>query len=141
DDTHPDYSNILSNQQIWDIVKYLKEARLDVTQLYKLVTTGTYPTGSFSLDSLGRSGNATHGDAIFAENCSDADCHGTDGTALDLEGRSVGKFAREKGYELQHKVRYGQLGSEMGAGFPYLSITDLQDLYKALSDTLNYPDP
>jgi len=32
--------------------------------------------------------------------------------------------------ELQHKVRFGQLGTVRGGGFPNLTLTDRQDLYK-----------
>jgi hypothetical protein len=139
-DSHPNYSEILTNREVWDIVKYLKQTRIDVSSLYQLNTIGTYPTGSFTFSDMGRTGDATRGDAIYADNCGNTGCHGADGTGIDIGGRSVGEFLRDKAYEMQHKVRYGQLGTDMGAGFPYLSITDLQDLYKALDNAVSYPD-
>ena len=47
-DGHPDFSKILSDAQIWDLVKFLKEGAFDVTELYSVTLTGTYPTGTKS---------------------------------------------------------------------------------------------
>jgi len=41
----PDFSKILTDAQIWNLVKYIKEDILDTTQLYDITTEGTYPDG------------------------------------------------------------------------------------------------
>ncbi len=57
----PNLSQILSDAQIWEIMKYLKTEALDVTQLYDAIFTGTYPTGSASYTNIEKDGNADAG--------------------------------------------------------------------------------
>jgi mono/diheme cytochrome c family protein len=133
----PNFGEILSDEQIWDLVKYLKDEVLDTTELYDVTTEGTYPTGSRTFSDVGKDGDAAHGDQLYADKC--AGCHGADGTTIDLEGRSIGAFAREKPYEMWHKVKFGQLGSAMGPqGVD--TLEDMKDLLKAASDPANFPD-
>ena len=136
-DKMPDLTQILDDKQLWDLVKFMKEGMFDVSQLYDGTYTGTYPSGSASYDNIGLSGNAANGDAYYSANC--AGCHGADGTSIPLGGKGVGYFARSKPYELQHKTKYGQLGSSMGAADPTTTLEEMRDLYKALSDP-KYPD-
>lgn len=132
---HPDYGTILSDELIWDLVKYLKDGAFDTAALYETNIVGTYPTGSVSFSDIGRDGNAAAGNAFFASNC--AMCHGEDGTGIDIGGRSIGDFAREKTYEVQFKVVSGQLGTPMGT--TSITIDEMKDLLKAISDETNYP--
>lgn len=135
-DKMPNYSQILTDAQIWDIVKYLKTEALDVTQLYDATYTGTYPTGSASYTNVGKDGNATTGAAYYVQKC--GFCHGADGTAFLMENMTAGEFTRKKPYEVQHKVKFGQLGSSMAATSG-LTLQNLKDLYKALADTTAFP--
>ncbi len=134
-DQMPDFGSFMTDAQIWDLVKFLKEEAIDVNLLYVGTPSGVYPTGSITYSNIGLDGDATAGDAIYSRCVA---CHGTDGTDLDLEGRSVGEFVRDKPNELQHKVKFGQPGTAMGP-----QVTDLnqiKDLYKALTNTTTYPD-
>lgn len=138
-DQMPDYSAILSDAQIWDLVKFLKADSTDVTQLYDITTTGTYPTGTKAFSNLGKGGDATAGKTYFAANC--ATCHGADGTTFKVDGDSayVGAHFRSNSHEDQHKVKFGQLGAAM-TGFPTISLTEMKNLYAAMSDTTAFPD-
>ena len=137
-DQMPDYSQILTDAQIWALVKFLRESAVDVNDLYDYTTTGTYPDGSIAFSNVGMDGDATNGDAIFASRCSG--CHGADGTMISVDGGySVGSHLRAKPNEDQHKFKFGQLGTGMTSLVTDLS--EIKDLYKALSDASNYPDP
>lgn len=134
---HADYGGILTDAQIWDLVKFLKEGALDTDQLYQINTTGTYPTGTQTYSDLGRDGNATSGNTFYTNKC--ASCHGTDGKLIMFGGTtSVGKFARTKPYELQFKVLSGQLGTSMG--HTPTSLSEMKNLLKALNDNVTYPN-
>ncbi len=138
-DQMPNLSEILSDQEIWDIVRYLKEEAIDVTLLYDAVYTGTYPTGSASYSNIGKDGDATAGAAYFAAHC--ASCHGSSGAFIDVEDfHTVGAFLRHKPNEVQHKVKFGQLGSDprMVGSFD-IQDGEMKNLYKALTDTVAFP--
>jgi mono/diheme cytochrome c family protein len=137
-DQMPDLSDIMTEDQVWDLVKFLLEEANDVDRLYDWTTTGTYPTGSISYSNIGAGGNASNGDAVYAANC--VACHGNDGTAITVDGSfSVGSFLRAKPYEVQHKVKFGQPGTAMGS--LVTDIDDILDLYLALTNATTYPDP
>lgn len=136
-DKMPNYSQLLTDAQIWDIVKYLKTEALDVTQLYDATYSGTYPTGSASYSNIGKDGNATTGATYYAQKC--ASCHGANGTAFLMENMTVGAFTRKKPNEVQHKVKFGQLGSPMTATTG-ITLQNMKDLYKALADTTAFPN-
>ncbi len=53
---------------------------------------------------------------------------------------TIGSFLRAKPYEAQHKVKFGQPGTPMGSGL-VTDINDILDLYLALTNATNYPDP
>ncbi|MBI5326262.1 MAG: hypothetical protein HZB41_13490 [Ignavibacteriae bacterium] len=57
-----------------------------------------------------------------------------DGTA----GMTSGKFIRSKPNEVQHKVKFGQLGSIMIA--TPITLDEMKNLYKALADTVKFPN-
>ncbi|MBK5193144.1 MAG: cytochrome c [Flavobacteriaceae bacterium] len=132
---HHDYGTILSDDLIWDLVKFLKEGAFDTDGLYAITTVGSYPTGSRTFSDLGRDGDATAGDSFYSSKC--ASCHGADGTTISLGGNSVGTFTRSSPYEVQHKVVSGQLGASMGA--TPITFEEMKDLLKALSDETKYP--
>jgi mono/diheme cytochrome c family protein len=137
-DQMPDLSEIMTEEQVWDLVKFLKEEAVDTDLLYDYTTTGTYPTGSITYSNIGAGGDATAGDALFAARC--AGCHGADGTTFLVDGSfTVGSFLRAKPYEVQHKVKFGQLGTGMGS--LVTDLTEMLNLYLALTNTTNYPDP
>ena len=142
----PDYGKILSDAQIWDLVKFLREGAFDTEELYTLNITGAYPTGSRTFSNVGEGGDVAAGVIFYDTNCSG--CHGANGrddgngNIIDINediGRSIGEFVREKPYELQHKTVYGNLGSTM-SGTNDASQDDVKNMFAALSDVSNYPD-
>ncbi len=138
-DQMPDLSDIMTEEQVWDLVKFLREEAIDTDFLYGYTTLGTYPTGSITYSDIGTGGNAANGDAVYAASC--AICHGADGTAVPVDGTySVGSFLRAKPYEVQHKVKFGQPGTTMASGI-LTDVSDIRDLYLALRNAANYPDP
>lgn len=141
-DQMPDLSQILTDEQIWDLVKYLKEEAFNTEDLYEVATMGEYPDGSRTFSDWGRGGDVTEGDALYTAKC--AGCHGADGTggAITIEDGdvTVGSHVRGKPYETWHKIKFGQVGSIMGAQ-GINSLKDMQDLYSALADETMYPDP
>ncbi|PCI63275.1 MAG: hypothetical protein COB35_01390 [Gammaproteobacteria bacterium] len=140
-DQMPNYSQILTDAQIWDIVNYLKNEALDTTQLYDItLDDGVYPNRNRTFSNIGKDGNADNGDISFDKNC--ASCHGSDGTAflVDENEFTVGSFIRNKPYEAQHKAKFGSLGDGMPA-HPNFTVNDVKDILKALTDVSIYPNP
>lgn len=136
-DKMPNYSQILTDAQIWDLVKFMKAGAFNVDELYDATYNGTYPTGSTIFSNIGKNGDAVKGNAYYAANCTL--CHGVDGKKIPLEGISLGKFFRTKPNEVQHKIKYGQLGTAMTGKFE-ITIAEMKDLYKACSNSNAYPD-
>ncbi len=135
-DQMPKMSQVLTDAQIWNIVKFLKVEAIDVTELYDATYTGTYPTGKASYSNIGKDGDAAKGGTFYTTNCEG--CHGSDGKTFLVEGMTIGKFTRSKPNEVQHKIKFGQLGSTMKA--TKITLNEMKDLYKALSDTQKFPD-
>lgn len=135
----PDYSLLMTDTQIWDIVKFLKEGRIKSDNFYDLKTTGTYPTGTYVLNNMGKNGNATTGAAYFSTNC--AGCHGPSGLLM-TPGASIGNTARNKAGEMNHLIKYGLPGQSMFSGSFVHTISEIEmlDLNKALSDTTSFPN-
>ena len=133
---HPDYGTIFTDEQIWDVVKFIREGAFDVNLLYDIELSGSYPTGSRSFTNWGKDGDPTLGQTYYSNNC--ASCHGADGTTLDLGGRSIGAIIREKSYEVQHKILSGQLGTSMGP--TPTTLEEMKGLYKYANDTIALPD-
>ena len=137
-DQMPDYSEIMTDTDIWDLVKFVQFEAYDTDVLYDSQTTGTYPTGSISFTNIGMGGDAVTGASVYASTC--LGCHGSDGTLIPVDGDfSVGSYMRAKPNEAQHKFRYGVLGTAMKD--LDLSFTDIQNLYKALAEAGPFPDP
>jgi mono/diheme cytochrome c family protein len=139
-DQMPNFSEFMTDEQVWDLVKFLKEEALDTDELYDFTTSGSYPTGTWTSMNLGKDGDAASGNTMYADaNC--AFCHGADGTEIIVDGSfSVGSFFRQKSNEAQHKVKFGQLGTQM-LNLGITSVDDMKDLYKAMADETMYPDP
>ena len=136
-DQMPNYAQILTDEQIWDLVKFMKEGAFDVSQLYDAVYEGSYPTGKATFTNVGKDGNAAAGKAYYAAKCSS--CHGADGKAMLMEKMTAGEFTRKKPNEVQHKVKYGQLGSGMTGDFA-ITLAQMKDLYKAMADETAFPN-
>jgi hypothetical protein len=136
-DKMPDLNGLMTDEQIWDLVKFMKEGMFDVSKLYDATYEGVYPTGSKSFFNVGLDGDPVAGLTSYTDKCSV--CHGADGTTIDLEGRTIGRFTREKSNEMQHKVKYGQLGSPMLGEFD-ITLAEMKDLYKACADTVAFPN-
>jgi mono/diheme cytochrome c family protein len=139
-DQMPNFAELLTDQQVWDIVKYLKFEALDVLDLYDFKTTGAYPTGKITFSNLGKGGVASKGKQLYVtKGCGNNTCHGAKGTNLLLGDTTftVGSFVRNRPYTAHHKIRYGKLGTPMTARG--VTLSDLKDIYKALSDTLAFP--
>jgi mono/diheme cytochrome c family protein len=150
DNTHPDYSMQLTAAQAWNLVKFMLEEWVAPNDLYDIEVTGAQmhwdytqnpavlvaPTITYS--NVGAKGDATRGMAIYDEKC--GACHGGDGTSLDIEGRSLGQFIRQKPNEGWFKAKFGEAGTGMAPGL-VSDLQDLQDLYAALADATDYPDP
>lgn len=134
-DRMPNYGEIFTDGEIWDIVRFLKEDATLHSDFYTLVTSGSYPGGKIEFIEIGKGGDPKNGDMIYAENC--ASCHGDDGREISIKGYSVGKFTRKKTYELAHKVKFGQPGSNMSG--TDLTVQEMKDLHKALTDERKYP--
>ena len=149
DNTHPDFSIHLSDEQVWNLVKFMREEWVAPGDLYDLEVAGPAMHWDYSVDppelvapiltytNIGAQGDATNGQAIVAALCTS--CHGDDGTALDLGGRSLGQFVREKPNEAWFKAKFGESGTGMAPGL-VSTTSDLQDLYAALVNTANFPD-
>jgi len=148
DNTHPDFAAEMTEAQIWNVVKFIREEWVAPSDLYDLevsgqsihwdytVTPAVVVSPTLTYSNIGAKGNAANGDAIYAANC--ASCHGATGTAHIIEGRSLGEFAREKPNELWFKAKFGEDGTGMEPGL-VSATSDLQDLYAALVNATNFP--
>ena len=137
-DLMPDYGEILTDAQIWDLVRYLKVEALDTSELYDITIVGAYPSGVVTYSNIGEGGDAARGHELFQSTC--AFCHGFDGAEILVDGGSytVGRHLRAKPYEDQHKIKFGQPGTSMISILT--DLDDIKSLYKALTDTARYPD-
>lgn len=154
---HPDFATALSDAQTWNLVKFMKEEWINPDDLYdwsvdgapmhweydQTVDNGDATFGNLVLVSptvtysnIGAGGNAANGDTIYTTTC--LGCHGADGTTIDMGGRSVGEFTRDKPNEMWLKAKFGEPG-KMDAGL-VTSTSDMLDLYLALTNTTTYPD-
>jgi len=56
-----DFSTIFTDDEFWDLVRFLKDEAVDVSTLYESQTTGTYPTGSIAYSNIGKAGTRLMG--------------------------------------------------------------------------------
>jgi thiosulfate dehydrogenase len=96
------FSSHLSDADVWDIVKFIKQGIIDESQL--IDGASRTPIG----------GDLARGQSRFSL-CSA--CHGSDGKQLNFgtlaEPEYVGTVAVENPWEFLHKVRFGQPGTSM----------------------------
>jgi mono/diheme cytochrome c family protein len=97
-----DFSEYLSESQILDLVKFLREGQAAIDPV---------------IDSQGKGkGNSTHGKVLYEAHCSD--CHGSDGNEIDFKGnkegvQGIGWLTNDNPQESIHKIRWGHPGSDM----------------------------
>lgn len=148
DNTHPDYSVELTTGQTWNLVKFMREEWVEPSLLYDIEVSGSAmyvdysgvpvvvaPTITYS--NIGALGTESAGQTLYAATCSTG-CHGADGTNINIGGRSLGEFVRDKPNELWFKAKFGEPGF-MPPGL-VTATSDLQDLYAALANATNFPD-
>ena len=136
-DMMPDYSVILPDAQIWNLVKFLKTEVVDVSLLYDFALNGEYPQAARVYSNLGKDGNAVQGKAIYDNNCGSLACHGPDGSESAGMAGTIGKYLRGMPYQCAHIFKFGFLGSDMGE--EHLTDQQLKDLFKALADSTLFP--
>ena len=136
-DKMPNLTQLLTDAQIWNIVKFLREGMVNVDILYAATYSGEYPMGSVTFSNMGRNGVETAGKDFYSTNC--AQCHGSNGKTPGIEGMSLGNFVRSRPFEVQHKLKYGKPGTIM-KGESEITLTQMKDVYKAFSNPDNYPD-
>jgi len=149
DNRHPDFSPHLSDAQVWNLIKFMKEEWVDPNLLYDLEVSGPMmyvnytvnppvvvaPTLTYS--NVGALGSEANGQSIYSAKC--AGCHGANGTRLEMEGMSLGQFVRQKPHEAWFKTKFGEPGTGMEPGL-VTKTSDLQDLYRALANPANFPN-
>jgi len=141
-DKMPNYGQILTDAQIWDLVKFLKTETIDVAQLCdRAVASGAYPAAQVTYANIGKDGNAQNGLTLYLEKC--RDCHGDDGSQVYLvdpdapSALSVGKHLRLKPYQDAYSCKFGFPDGGMLADS--LTIQQLKDLFKAITDAAQFP--
>jgi len=150
DATHPDYSSILSDAQVWDVVKFLKETSHDVSDFYDMTTTGTYPTGTRTFANIGKGGDPVAGQVTYDAKCKV--CHGADGKQIDVycRGLFLGEMFRHDPHEMHHKSVWGMpndrehvdAGCSFAGPMPAIELTD-QDIRNMMvmgQNTTVFPD-
>ncbi len=147
---HPDYSAALTDVQIWNLVKFMREGWIYPDDLYYVAvdgppvytsSLGTVVAPTLTFYGIGVDGDATAGTTAYTAKC--ASCHGADGTQLNMAGASVGELVRTKPYEMWHKFKFGAFSDTSGVAMATGLVTDtteMQDLYRALTNTVAYPD-
>ena len=100
-------SGLLSSADVKDLALFIKEEMVDDADSISYVTKRS-------------KGSATAGAALFAGNC--ATCHGASGMRINFGMHDpvpateyVGDLARDNPFELAHKIRFGQPGSDAAA--------------------------
>jgi hypothetical protein len=150
DETHPDYGTILTDAQIWDVVKFLKETSHNVDDFYDMSTTGIYPTGTRTFSNIGKGGDAAAGLVTYNAKC--LSCHGADGKKIDIycQGLFLGEMFRHDPHEMHHKSIWGMpndrehadAGCSFAGAMPAIDITD-QDIRNMMvmgQDDVMFPD-
>lgn len=102
--TMPDYSEMLTEKDVWDLVKFIKETAHETDDFY---TTTINADGSHSFSNIGKNGNAAAGLATYQAKCQS--CHGADGSKINIycKGEWLGDMFRNDPHEIQHKAVWG----------------------------------
>ncbi|NOZ47415.1 MAG: c-type cytochrome [Chlorobi bacterium] len=148
--TMPNFSTILTDADIWDLVKFIKETAHQTDDFYTLTTTGTYPNGTKSFSDIGKDGDAAAGLATYNAKC--VSCHGADGSKINVycKGIWLGNMFRDDPHEIQHKAIWGMpldrehiAGgcTDAGAMSPTgITDDDVRNLMVMGQDTVAFPD-
>jgi mono/diheme cytochrome c family protein len=127
DGTH-NFSEHLSDRDIWDLVKFVKVGMTDATPY----------VDSTAKTAIG--GDATHGAELYTGTC--AECHQADGRKQNFgtpeEPEYVGTIAVDNPWEFLHKIRFGQPGSVMPS-MVYDEDMTTQDLVDILAHAQTLP--
>jgi hypothetical protein len=148
DNSHPDYSKVLTTAQVWNLVKFMREEWVAPGELYDIQVKGprmyvditktpsvvVSPTVTYS--NIGAKGDAVRGLNLHITKCTV--CHGGDGKKVSVEGMSLGQFVRSKPHEAWFKMKFGQPGSGMLPGL-VTSLQDLKDLYAIYARPTDFP--
>ncbi len=147
---HPDFSTALTDAQLWNLVKFMREDWIYPDALYYLAVNGppvykdavgTVIAPTLTYYGIGVDGDPTNGATVYTASCST--CHGANGTQLDIAGASLGELVRTKPHEVWHKAKFGEIdNSSTSIMDPGLVVDtgDIVDLYSALANAANYPD-
>ena len=147
--TMPNYGKILTDDQVWDIVKFLKETAHNVNEFYDLTTIGVYPTGTKVFSDIGKGGDPVNGKIVYDANCKS--CHSADGTGIDVycKGIYLGDMFRDDPHEIQHKSVWGMpndrehidAGCAFAGMMPAQNITDqdIRDMMVMGQDEVAFP--
>ena len=158
--TMPDYGVILTDGQIWNLVKFLKKEAMNVADFYDLTIVKPYPfAGPGGKDesatiwsNVGRNGDVAAGVSFITANC--GGCHGTNGTNINIycQGDYLGNTFRDDPFEVQHKVKFGMpkdydhlttscTGQNNSPMPPISGINEIiiRNILAAGQDTLAYP--
>ncbi len=149
-DVMPRFADILTPEDIWDLVKFIKETAHQTDDFYTLTTTGTYPNGTKTFSDIGKNGDAAAGLATYNAKC--ASCHGADGSKINIycQGEWLGNMFRGDPHEIQHKAVWGMpldrehiaAGcADAGAMSPTgITDDDIRNLMVMGQDTVAFPD-
>ena len=120
----------LSDDDIWDLVKFIKEGLIDDSELV------VYNTGG--LIEIREPINLENGASLYNSTC--AVCHGLDGEAM---GVSLHDLVLENPVEFIHKVRFGNPGTPMPSAINNgWSLDDVKDVLAYADEVLpNPPTP
>lgn len=119
----------------------------DLTNLAAFVTAGLVDT-ALLINADGRFvGDPAAGRALYADSVAGevacASCHGADGLQVPGDAADFddypGKIARKNPWELVHKIRFGQPGTDMPALAEHLSPQQLADLGAYLQSLPAHP--
>ena len=147
--TMPNYGTLLTVDDIWDLVKFLKETAHNVNEFYDLTTSGAYPTGTKEFSDIGKGGDPVNGKVVYDAQC--AGCHGMDGTKINVycKGIYLGDMFREDPHEIQHKSVWGMpidrehidSGCADAGMMPPIDITDqdIRDMMVMGQDKTAFP--
>ena len=91
----------LSEQELWDLTKFLKEGLVDMNKY--IIFTGS--------QSKSATGDVENGRLLYAGDC--LDCHGEEGNKKP--NVSVGAVTNDNPWEGLHKIRFGQPGTSMSS--------------------------
>ena len=98
-----DFSSVLSEAALENLVNFLKEGPIDDTEY---IDYGTKKA-------IGA--NIAHGEELYTATC--AACHGADDKQIDFgDGEGIGALSNGNPWETLHKIRFGQPSSSMPAG-------------------------